>query len=885
MFIRCCSSLFVLLTPLLGLADAPGKPRLDAHGFPLPDGAIARLGDLRFVSPEAIRALALSHDGKRIASAGNNIHLWDADTGRMLRTIKTSQESMRILAFSRNGRLLAAMSRDAELSVWDVVTGEPYWVNKVRMPAETRSVSALRFTDNDRLLGIVLDGCRVRLWDVPKATLFRTWEVDDAKQAQLKKLGKGYAFASVSLSPSGELMAWLVSPHRSVKKGRSAVAVYETVSGHLKSEVKGLRVTETVHLIDEGQTLVLDPTWHRTEGTPDEATARKYAVIEIPGGQVRFHVDYRWPVLSGEATAYFPAMSFVEARDVFQSGKSLFTDDRQGLARWDLTTGKKLAEWDDITCLAHSADGKRIVASRNGRLYLGHEERQPIRTSTEFADAPFVEFLSDGRLATQAGWQGCLNVWDLQQGKIVETLWRHHPPAWRRYCDYDAWGKVFAYHTEQGPATHDLVADRRLCSLDLTGVKAKAGWIGHFHLSPDGSRVLVRNEDKDGLVVRWFDSRSGREEGRCVIAENEQFPTTRWVRWFSAKGNTFGYVTADSRLALVDCPSGKVSQLIGIAVPPSQKDAQSELAQRPWNYESAGFDQLILATRDSMTFPLQKEFVLWDRTKGHMMRRFHLRGEQLDHRRRTCLSQDGRLMALYTSGDREVTIHETATGSARGVLQAPSGVHSVDFSPDGKTLSTGCADTTVLVWEMNRPLSTRLALPATRNRADGERLWKGLAEPSAATAEQAIWALVRSPEQTLTLLHKELKPIRSPGPERLQALITQLNSPNFQLREMAVQELEVLGELAAPALRTAMQKDHLTLEQKRRALAILERLEEPGAIPPCLRELRAVEVLERIGNAESRRLLETLASGSTDALLTHEARLALARLQRKQAGG
>jgi hypothetical protein len=51
---------------------------------------------------------------------------------------------------------------------------------------------------------------------------------------------------------------------------------------------------------------------------------------------------------------------------------------------------------------------------------------------------------------------------------------------------------------------------------------------------------------------------------------------------------------------------------------------------------------------------------------------------------------------------------------------------------------------------------------------------------------------------------------------------------------------------------------------------------ETGA-PSCLRELRAIEVLERIGTAEARKIVESVATGDADALLTREARLVLGR--------
>src|SRR5688500_10122236 len=94
LFALCC----VLAIPLAGAA----RPPLDDHGFPLPHGALARLGDLHFAQPGPITAMILSPDGKIIASAGGGIFLWDAETGLILRKLPVSG-SIGALAFSGNG--------------------------------------------------------------------------------------------------------------------------------------------------------------------------------------------------------------------------------------------------------------------------------------------------------------------------------------------------------------------------------------------------------------------------------------------------------------------------------------------------------------------------------------------------------------------------------------------------------------------------------------------------------------------------------------------------------------------------------------------------------------------------------------------------------------
>jgi hypothetical protein len=80
-------------------------------------------------------------------------------------------------------------------------------------------------------------------------------------------------------------------------------------------------------------------------------------------------------------------------------------------------------------------------------------------------------------------------------------------------------------------------------------------------------------------------------------------------------------------------------------------------------------------------------------------------------------------------------------------------------------------------------------------------------------------------------------------------------------------------------LRTALKTD-LSAEQRRRieeALATLTDVPQAHA----LRDLRAVEVLERMGSAEAKSLLEMLANGAPEARLTREAEAALQRLARR----
>src|SRR5438477_1652306 len=92
--------------PVLLAAGERGSPRVDHYGDPLPDGAIARLGTLRF-RPGG--RCFLHPDGKKLlTSDGSRLHVWDLASGRLLRTIVHGGQMFFDLRVSSDGKLFAA---------------------------------------------------------------------------------------------------------------------------------------------------------------------------------------------------------------------------------------------------------------------------------------------------------------------------------------------------------------------------------------------------------------------------------------------------------------------------------------------------------------------------------------------------------------------------------------------------------------------------------------------------------------------------------------------------------------------------------------------------------------------------------------------------------
>src|SRR5437868_1355385 len=115
--------LLLILSGNLVFGQAP-PGRTDAQGDPLPADALLRLGSARLQHGGPVVALAFAADGKTLASVGRDhtIRLWEANTGRPLRTLKHRADT---IAISPDGRTLAAVGLDGRLQFWDAVTGQP----------------------------------------------------------------------------------------------------------------------------------------------------------------------------------------------------------------------------------------------------------------------------------------------------------------------------------------------------------------------------------------------------------------------------------------------------------------------------------------------------------------------------------------------------------------------------------------------------------------------------------------------------------------------------------------------------------------------------------------------------------------------------------------
>jgi WD40 repeat protein len=164
-------------------ADGEPVPLIPHPGDALPSRAIARLGTTRLChlperGNEGISDLAFSPDGGSLATLGSQdscISLWEVPGGRLLRKWDADDaDRCGQLAFSPCGRFLAVGSNDG-LRLWN-----PHAGRLVRQFADSRKcVYGLAFSPDGKLLAaaVPFDGV-IDVWDVSTGDLATRFESD-----------------------------------------------------------------------------------------------------------------------------------------------------------------------------------------------------------------------------------------------------------------------------------------------------------------------------------------------------------------------------------------------------------------------------------------------------------------------------------------------------------------------------------------------------------------------------------------------------------------------------------------------------------------------------------------------------------------------------------
>jgi RNA polymerase sigma factor (sigma-70 family) len=833
--------------------DVAGRTT-DLYGDPLPPGALVRMGTVRFRHKGTGQCVAFTPDGKQIVTAANDgtVRFWASADGKELRSISV-EHGVPALGISADGKILATAEGDA-IRLWDPpgralrsIAGEkdvPFQGTLVfspdgatlaaaakdgsvrlyqtatgkkqqALPAGAKTVRCVAFTADGKSLVTVGDDASEPL---------RVWDLTSGRLTRELPIK----------SPPGDLR---IRPLALALDGRT-LAVECATEQRVKNPGGGITVSTRYRLclrdVSDGRERL------RTEGEDDVLWAAAFSAdgISMATAGMGNHVRV-WDAASGQlrvALESHPSGSRPDAPGTLAfspDGKRVASVGESGVVHvWDMTARAEVAGLPEghqaaVRAVAYAPDGQTLASAADDhtiRLWdavTGHARRL---LSGHTAGVNTLAYGPDGRTLASADAGGILRLWDPATGKELRKI-------------------------QAVPADAGFYSG--LCPLAFT---------------PDGKHLASWGDDR---CFRLWELATGKEVAShgLVLSGVPALPAGRPknappteaypgdVR-FAADGRTAAVAVAGS-VYLVDVVTGQeLFKLPGFVGP-----YYLALSPDGRTLASGGWD---------------KKVRVWDVIAGQEL----LQAEGLDYVSAVAVAPDGRTVAAgmgWTNG--EVRLLDVRTGETLLRLRGHSSyVAALAFSPDGKTLASGQRDTTALVWDLSPGLQRLGAVAREMSQEELRTRWAHLAGADARKARVAVEALTAAPRVALPFLKARVRPVGRAQPEQIQRLITDLDSGEFTTRDAATKALATLGAEAEPALRQVL-RGNPSAETKRRVEALLQG-PPPRAIPSgeLLRQLRAIEVLERIGSPEAASFVRELAAGAPSARQTLEAQAAHQRL-------
>jgi WD40 repeat protein len=160
-----------------------------------------------------IRCLAIDRDGKTLYSGSEDqtVIVWDAQAGKQLNTIKAHTQPVMGIAVSKDGNTIATASLDGSVKLWDKAGKElaafklPEKEIKKDDPKTKKPVVTKESPRGYLCVAFSPDGKRVAAGNYDG--FVKIWDVDGKKELQELKLGEEYAVWSLAYNADGSRLA------------------------------------------------------------------------------------------------------------------------------------------------------------------------------------------------------------------------------------------------------------------------------------------------------------------------------------------------------------------------------------------------------------------------------------------------------------------------------------------------------------------------------------------------------------------------------------------------------------------------------------------------------------------------------------------------------
>ena len=450
----------------------------------------------------AIRALAISADGARVATAGadHSLKLWDTVGYQELAPLTEDAQGGLSVAFAVGGRELAAVGDatggDGLVRVWDITTGRV----ARRLAGHLGEVETVAWTpDGTRLVSGGDDGT-ARVWDVVGGRTLGLVRLPGEQVTQVAVSPDGTHFAVAG--SSGSVRAWTL-PANPAGEGlsvepRSVNAVAWSADG--------------AHLLvggEDGRAVTWDARDGRRVGGLVSAAAGVVRTAFLPsGGAPRVMAR----TAGGRVLVVDPATGteLVVAGDgteawngdaVSPDGAWLAVGTRAGLRLIDLANGGSaslvLGDGIGVQDVAWTQDGARLLLTDVGgglRFFDRRTGTVTGRLGTIDSGYRAPALSPDGRWAAASVADGRIVVWSLPEGTQSHVLSGHTDAV-----------DVLRFSPD-GTRLFSAGADRLVCVWDTARGRLLARFEAHRNRiwdgawSPDGTRVATASADHTARI-------------------------------------------------------------------------------------------------------------------------------------------------------------------------------------------------------------------------------------------------------------------------------------------------------------------------------------------------------------------------------------------------
>jgi WD40 repeat protein len=383
--------------PVLSVAVSPDGQQLASasNDRTLKLWEVATGKELRtFKGQHFVTCVAFSPDGKRLASGGDTLKLWEIAGGNLdCRTLQGHTGQVSSVALSSDGQRLASGATDKMVKLWEVASGK-----ELRsLQGHTSAVNSVAFSPNGRRLASASEDRTVKLWEVATGKVLRTLQ------------GHTRGVHSLAFSPDGQRLA-------SADCGVQTVSIWDLDTGKVLHTLKDPTPSVRSHL-------------QPFEGVAFSPDGQRLAAAGVDG-KIRI-----WEVVTGQQL-----LSAAERTSPVRS--IVFSPDGQRLASagndqvvmiWDAATLKKLATLQGHTkalnSIAFSTDGQRLASASDDRtvkLWDTVTGKELLSLKAHTSRARDVAFSPDGQRLVSAG-DTTVKLWERDVVfELVEVLFATH---------------------------------------------------------------------------------------------------------------------------------------------------------------------------------------------------------------------------------------------------------------------------------------------------------------------------------------------------------------------------------------------------------------------------------------------------------------------------